>query len=468
VLAKSSTSAAPSPIRWLRDRPKATVCSLLAVAGTLAVLASFYPGYMSADSISQLAAARSGRLTDWHPPLMTLLWGLLDRVWRGPPGLILLHGLLLWSGVALIAGLACSRTVSAALALLAVGFFPAVLALLGTAWKDVAFGCSMTLAIAFLLLAQLRRKRWAAIGATPLLFYALSVRHEGVLSVIPVCAWAGILGFELFPRSGRPLRHARPIGAAVGLVLGGLFLAADAGVTRLAVGTSQASPEQVAYDYDLAYLSVVEGRWLLPDEPGSESESSDRLARFSEAFKRQGCLEYYCFAMYDLVPPTKNPAEVGRLRRVWWSVLQTHFRAFVRMKWSLAKNDYGFMTPQVLYPFHRGIDKNELGVSLRVSALNARVMDVLIFLQDSVVFRAWVYFLLLVLFIPALAWLGLREHLGALLVAVGALAKELLYLAWWPGYDFRYHWWTVLCVLLLPFFVLAVRRTEALKRSQGP
>ena len=53
--------------------------SALVAVSMLALLAIvFYPGYMSPDSISHLEQATGvAHLTDWHPPVMTRLWGVL-------------------------------------------------------------------------------------------------------------------------------------------------------------------------------------------------------------------------------------------------------------------------------------------------------------------------------------------------------------------------------------------------------
>ena len=54
--------------------------SALVAVSMLALLAIvFYPGYMSPDSISHLEQATGvAHLTDWHPPVITRLWGASD------------------------------------------------------------------------------------------------------------------------------------------------------------------------------------------------------------------------------------------------------------------------------------------------------------------------------------------------------------------------------------------------------
>jgi len=46
------------------------VPAAILLAGCALFVVYAYPGYMSYDSAWQLREARSGWLTDWHPPLM--------------------------------------------------------------------------------------------------------------------------------------------------------------------------------------------------------------------------------------------------------------------------------------------------------------------------------------------------------------------------------------------------------------
>src|SRR5436190_2041437 len=65
--------------------------------GWLLVLLYAFPGFMSTDSIDQLTQARTGVYTDWHPPLMALVWKLLDGIVSGPVLMLVLQtGLFLF------------------------------------------------------------------------------------------------------------------------------------------------------------------------------------------------------------------------------------------------------------------------------------------------------------------------------------------------------------------------------------
>src|SRR5713226_937585 len=176
--------------RLSHSRAPALACAAAALLGIALTVACFYPGYMSPDSVEQLAQARSGIFTDWHPAMMSFLWRFADKLFPGPFGMLLLNNLLFWPGVATI----CYRCLGQAAApvTIALGLFPAVFGLLSTVWKDVAFGASMVLAVALLLDAQIARSKSALILSSLPILYALSVRHNsgpGLLPLMLYGAW---------------------------------------------------------------------------------------------------------------------------------------------------------------------------------------------------------------------------------------------------------------------------------------
>ena len=61
--------------------------AILAI-GWLLVLAYAYPGVMTYDSVEQLREGRLGVFTDGHPPVMALVWGLVDHLCAGPFGML--------------------------------------------------------------------------------------------------------------------------------------------------------------------------------------------------------------------------------------------------------------------------------------------------------------------------------------------------------------------------------------------
>ena len=97
----------PSPT----SKSSLNYCLLTALVGAAITIVAFFPGYMSSDSILQYEQARASALTnireisgftDLHPPSMGIMWRLLDYIYPGPAGMLILHNLLYWCGAGLL------------------------------------------------------------------------------------------------------------------------------------------------------------------------------------------------------------------------------------------------------------------------------------------------------------------------------------------------------------------------------
>lgn len=162
------------------------------VVATVIVVA-FYPGIMSNDSLASLQQARSLQFTSWHPPIMALIWGVLDRIVAGP--------VLMLVAQACLYAIACARLCAVAFPRLMQRFspwllvpvfalFPPVMALNGMIWKDVWMSALLMLALASLIrLATGPRERRRRSFAMLLLFCLLATafRHNAL------AATAGLL-----------------------------------------------------------------------------------------------------------------------------------------------------------------------------------------------------------------------------------------------------------------------------------
>ena len=102
--------------------------------GICITLLLYSPGYMSRDSLDQLKQARSGVLRDNHPPVVAVIWSILDRISSGLFGMLLLQTILHWSGLAVFFACVDGRTWGATVCLLVLGFFPPIFAFDGTIW----------------------------------------------------------------------------------------------------------------------------------------------------------------------------------------------------------------------------------------------------------------------------------------------------------------------------------------------
>jgi hypothetical protein len=444
----AATSPAGPAAFWTGPRQ---ACALIALFGAALAVATYWPGYMSEDSFTQLGQARSGDFTAHHPPLMALLWKPLDAVLPGPGLLLVLQAVLAWSGAALFMSLVF-RGWGAPLALLAFCLWPTVFSYLGTIWKDVQLGVALLWGVALTLGADRlgwRRTLWLAPAA---FFYGAAVRHNGITAVLPLAVWWG------WVVAGRLGWRRRPLaGAAAGVLLTvatwSAVKAVDGWLTR---DHPIPPPEQALYIHDLVGLTGATGRVLVPDY----------ILRQPEARSINWLLQLWY--PNSLVPIffdpgnlklSSDPAQLATLRSAWLRAVVDHPGIYLRHRMVMFEYLLGANTPAVHYPFHDGMVKNDLGFTFQRTPLNQAVMDWLRSIQNSLFFRGWAY-LVAVLALGA-GGLALRrlDAAGAALCA-SALGYALPYIPTCPAGDFRYLWWTVLATLLLAATLLADRRRD--------
>jgi hypothetical protein len=131
-----------------------------------------------------------------------------------------------------------------------------------------------------------------------------------------------------------------------------------------------------------------------------------------------------------------------------------HPGEYLHHRWRFVEALVG-LAPHVCYPHHFQIDPNPFGVRLADSVWNRETMRLLNAVHDSVLFRGWIY--LLVLAAVAVAS-GLRRSWAAFALAASGVLYFLPFALLAPSCDFRYLWWSVLCTLAFPLAMAADRK----------
>jgi hypothetical protein len=241
-------AAARNPVRvgaWL--------LAGLVLALFAANLALHFPGVMNNDSVQQYRQAVSGRYGDWHPPVMAWLWSWLRFVGEGPAPFLVLHLALYWLGFGLFAdAVRRSGHMALALAITLAGAFPPFLYVNAQVVKDVGMAVSWLAAAGLLYWhrSQARRMHPVVIAAVALLLaYGTLVRTNAVFGLGP------LLLFALAPASW--LRSARLMAAAV--VVAVLALPAGMLANRVLFQPQAQHATQSLFLFDLMGIAVHTG-----------------------------------------------------------------------------------------------------------------------------------------------------------------------------------------------------------------
>lgn len=444
---------------------------LTVLAGTLFTLIVFYPGFMSPDSIAQLTQARSGAFTDWHPPLMSWLWAFFDRLVPGPIGMLLLHSIVFWSSLGLWMMLIAPKwpAIGRCLAVLVVGLFPSVFAPLGTVWKDSAMVAACMLGCALLLLAERKRSLVALLFGLLALWYAIAVRYNAVVAVLPLVVYASKEFYRqrlLSPALWRWRDLVAVSAIAVGVMA--LMLVADSAVThRLTRGKSNYPVQQILI-HDLTAISIETGSVLVP-ERFFESEPL-AVSDLEKIYSPRTVVPLFCCD--DSVARLKTragPNVISGLQHTWLDAVLAHPMAYFRHRIQVLGRMLGITEKDVCYPYQQGIVQNNLGVVYEETAFQHTFFKGLWRIRNGF-FRAWTYMAVLAISVTLMIWKRatlLSASRLPLAIAISGLLYGLAYLFIGTSCDFRMHYWTAAVAVLLVVSLALVSSEARFTRSPG-
>jgi len=139
---------------------------------------------MSRDSFIQYSQANSGYYQDWHPPIMALVWRIILLIFPFQTGMLILQCLLLFIGLSIL--IKNTKTSIGRYLFLAMPFYPWIFGISGVIWKDIQ------LAFTLLITTSLMRGKNTTLTNSIiliLLYYASSVRSNGIFAVAPFIFW---------------------------------------------------------------------------------------------------------------------------------------------------------------------------------------------------------------------------------------------------------------------------------------
>lgn len=156
-------------------------------------LVGWFPGEGNDDSNSQYAQAVSGRLNDWHPPIMAWLWSIFRRFADGNGPMFSFQIVCYWLGFGLVAvALGRARRPVAAWGILGVALFPPCLMMNINILKDVGLAVTFLTAFGAMFWYRIQGRRIpSAVVAISmaLLVYGTLVRNNAVFAVVPLLAY---------------------------------------------------------------------------------------------------------------------------------------------------------------------------------------------------------------------------------------------------------------------------------------
>lgn len=425
----------------------------LAVIATLcgyAVATVFHPGYFSADSAYQLLQANGDqRVSDWHPPVLALVWRILLGTTGTFSTMAALQTAVLWGALWTLAHLVWKKTGSRglSLAMLAVGLAPHIMNFTGVVWKDVHLAYALLVVCAIALTARelpadRTRTRWALLVlGVVFLVYAGMVRKNGFPAVLPVFA---LLVLAAWPVPGR----RRWLAAT------GVFVA----VTVLgSIGVSAATHPLATRVYavipvdDLVHVLTPAQLRAAAEQAGGTADFRDRMVTAAtDCQKRRLTSNAYleCYPRkgpFDLMELSRN-SDV--LVRMWTQQMPKHWKGYAEYRVRvftklLFRSNQPFLNGTRLPPgshLPESAEKAPPNETLRAALqyyVTGAVRDL------PMLFQGWFWLAVSLVLVLRRRWPGPYSR-ELRLIGASSLVYILAYLPTVPESNFRYLYWPAL------------------------
>lgn len=428
-----------------------------------AVSVVFYPGFLSNDSADQLAQAKGLKpVTDWHPPVMALLWRTLIATTGTHAAMAALQAAALWGTLWVLAVVVWKRTGSRPLSLLvlAIGLAPHITTFTGVVWKDthMAYVLLAACAVAFLareLPAGRDRNRWVLLALGVLfLAYAILVRKNSFPAAAAVFV---LLVLAIWPKPGRR-RWLIAVCSLLAITAVGSLIVSSA--THPVAARQYA---QIPLD-DVVHVLTPEQVRIAAEKAGANPEFRDALVATAQKCQERDIPADAFFACYPGAPGDRPigppiPADYAEvLVKMWVQQMPQHAADYAAYRTRVFAR---FLFQSNLPYFDASWHNSPENVKVD-PALNATLRSYVTgFVRDvPVLFQGWFWLAVALVLMLRRRWSGPWSRELRLLGA-----SSVLYLATYlptaPESNYRYMYWPALACTLA---VILIASSHVLRR----
>lgn len=427
--------------------------ALVAVCMLAILVIVFYPGYMSPDSISHLEQATGvAHLTDWHPPVMTRLWGVLIGVTSHISSMLIFQLALIVAAMFMLSIIVYRHTRNRAWALSTymILLLPNIVNIAGVIWKDVQMAFSLTLAVLliwFIISSKKSLGRVAVYGivglALLLILYAGMLRYNALFAVLPI----------LFVLPSLLTKRFHVWSGLASVIIG---LVVTIGVTIVINQPSEKTHPITAVQLDdIVHVANLDGehhgRWSMYEKIHDTCRD-----------KTKDIMNSYIICTTAAQREVLKNEHQGVFND-WLSTIIRHPIKYVLYRLATF-SIFIFPQPERMYIFQPGIEQNQVGAAVKneyaISGLAAYVKGGA---QANVplIFQPWLYLAVLVFIYYKSG--RIREQVQRHFIRAVALSGLIYIVAYFPmavAVDYRYIYWSVFATMVSGLFTIILSRSK--------
>lgn len=424
----------------------------LCFVGFLLNYLTYFPGFMSPDSLDQFRQALRGQYDDWHPPVFAYVWRQLNKIEEGPELMLALHLIFLWLSCYLF-------SMSFRNAIWRIGIFllfflaPFIHNFSGWILKDVAMAFSWLLATSVIFhqisknIHYKNEKPRYAIAAIIgiLLLYGCWLRYNAIVALLPL-----VIAFvwTFLPNKKKKTKIIYSIVFMLLVFFGQpafnkLFLKANVNYTEAQI-----------YFHDLSAIYIETGENVFPN-------SVYKNQQFDTTYIRT---KYNPLDVTALLWNTDNKTLLyynkeltNDLKNAWLKAIWNHSSVYIKHRCYIYYKFLALDKDINLTYYYIWIHPNDLDLKIYESTLYKKYATYISTQKEMFYFRTWFWIFLNIALLPL--YFLVRNRSYRLLYTCVALSG-FLYTA--PQiivanfiYDFRYIYWSCFACIVSVLILIA-------------
>ncbi|HBE6754312.1 TPA: hypothetical protein KML76_004903 [Escherichia coli] len=427
------------------DIKRSTTQILLSLFGLIMTLFAFYPGIVSSDALDQYQQGSRFIFTDWHPPVMSFIWSITDKIIPGPLGMLLLECLMYWGSLLLLSLSIPAKHKYLSLSVIIVGFMPFALGTLSHILKDVFHAVTWMLAVSLVVMANRNEtgKKKIVIFAGMLLITGSMFRFNSIFGLIPL-SW--LLVADNKPWAWRKLAFAFILFPLCAILLTSVF-----NYKILNASKSKAFQSLIVFDIGgMSHFSdanYFKEEWRDEEDRKIRNECYDSRSWNSYAWGSCG------FVLKNLV--ASGTWDDGSLMGKWLEAIYHHPTAYLQHRYENFKNllwePGGILEDRTA--------SNSLGFEYKKTEAFAALQDITNFLRDTPLFKPG-FWLIVSLAFSLYGLISCKGEWKNLIIALNtsSFLYLLAYLFVGVASDFRYAYWSIMATSVsVPFILLSIK-----------
>lgn len=355
---------------------------------SLGIVALFYPGFMSYDTLHALYSARNGVTDSMWPPMVSYIWRAVDLISQNPSAMHFSQVFLLLGSIFYIIFYFTKKISTSTLFLLIYLSIPVILGTIAVIWKDVLMASFFFASFSILLLMRKIEKKWQFILLSILfvffIFLGVCSRHNAITAAIPIIFYFTFILCSRF--------FKKPIHLWVSVIILGSILTGSIYFTKTLLDNYSLPSFNKLNNSTEAFLLPVR---VLDVAGASVCVGHNLFAEMSPDMSIDEIKSLYNPQHINLSAGLLSKVGVdNRINKIWLDIALHHPICFLYNKFQLTKYMTGANIGGQFLITAPAIDKNEYGYSLPESPLRDTVVGYIIKASNLLFFRPWFIYLI--------------------------------------------------------------------------